>query len=64
MGKVISDSMGKVWENRTFQGHQVFLISWEAEIHTIPKIQNMEKVYFHNTGKVWENKNISNLLVS
>ena len=42
----------------------MFLISREAEIHTIPKIQNMGKVDFHSTGKVWENTNISNLSVS
>ena len=63
MGKVTSDSTGKVWENRTFQS-QVFLISREVEIHTIPKIQNMGKVDFHSTVKVWENTNISNLCVS
>ena len=36
MGKVISDSTGKVRENITFQG-QVLYVLLEAEIHIIPK---------------------------
>ena len=56
MGKVIFDSTAKVCENRTFK---CFLhILWEAEIHTIPKTQNMGTVNLLCTGKLRKNTNI------
>ena len=36
----------------------------EAEIHTVPKTQNMGIVNLLSTGKLWENTNIPKVLVS
>ena len=39
-------------------------ISRDAEIHTIPKTQNMGIVNLLSTGKLWENTNIPDVWVS
>ena len=39
-------------------------ISGEAEIHTIPKTQNMGIVNLLSKGKLWENTNIPKVWVS
>ena len=36
----------------------------EAEIHTVPKTQNMGIVNLLSTGKLWENTNIPKVSVS
>ena len=36
----------------------------EAEIHTVPKTQNMGIVNLLSTGKLWENKNIPKVSAS
>ena len=53
------------YEKTNYSRVKCFLhISREAEIHTIPKIQNMGMVNLLSTGKLWENTNILKVWVS
>ena len=58
----------KVWGKYDETKHskvKCFLhILGEAEIHTVPKTQNMGIVNLLSTGKLWENTNIRKVLVS
>ena len=63
MGKV-----KKVWEKYEKRKHskvKCFLhILGKAEIHTVPKSENMGIVNSLSTGKLWENTNIPKVSVS
>ena len=72
MGKVVSNSTGKVWENRTGQNRTKqniprsivsYIFCEKPKSIQFPKLKN-EKVDLHSTGKVWENKSVSNLWIS
>ena len=62
---MVFDSAGKLWEKEHSKVKFSYIyISQEAEIHTIPKTQNMGIVNLLSKGKLWENTNIPKVWVS
>ena len=56
MGKVNSDSTGKLWENTNIPNVR-FLLGF------LVKRKPMGKVNFHSKGNVWENTRITNIFI-
>ena len=54
MGKVIFDRRKKYEETEHSKVKCFYFISREAEIHTIPKTQNIGTVSLLSTRKLWE----------
>ena len=55
---------GKYEKTKHFKAKCFLHILGEAEIHTVPKNQNMEILNLLSTGKLWENTNIPKVSVS
>ena len=63
MGKV--QKVREKYEKTKYAKVKCFLHNLgEAEIHTVPKTQNMGMVNLLSTGKLWENTNIPKVSVS
>ena len=55
---------GKYEKTKHSKANCFLHILGEAEIHTVPKTQNMEILNLLSTGKLWENTNIPKVSVS